>query len=69
MTIRLSTHLYLLLIFQQPGDTRADDFELTAKGLLKAYEASDPLKAAVSCPTACMAGRAMAYELLVAPTI
>ena len=38
-----------LLIYQQPQDTRAEEFELTAKALLKAYAASDTLKAAVSC--------------------
>ena len=56
-----------LLIYQQTGDTRANDFELTAKGLLKAYEASDPLKAAVSCANGVHGwqGR-MAYELLAA---
>jgi len=46
-----------LLIFQQPQDTRADDFESTAKAPLKAYETTDTLRAAVPGPMACMAGR------------
>jgi hypothetical protein len=56
-----------LLAFQQPGDTRADDFECTAKALLKAYEATDTLRAAVSCANGVHGwqGR-MAYELLAA---
>src|SRR5690606_37222461 len=32
-----------LLIYQQPGDNRAEEFELTTKALLKAYEAMDTL--------------------------
>ena len=42
------TYTYLL-IFQQAKDTRADDFEGTAKALLKAYETTETLRAAVSC--------------------
>lgn len=54
-----------LLIFQQVKDTRADDFEGTAKGLLKAYESLDTLRAAVSCANGVHGWRGrMAYELL-----
>lgn len=56
-----------LLIFQQPKDTRADDFEGTAKGLLKSYESLDMLRAAVSCANGVHGWRGrMAYELLAA---
>lgn len=56
-----------LLTYQQPGDTTADDFQLTAKALLKAYELSDPLKAAVSCTNGVHGWRGrMAYQLLAA---
>ncbi|RMG76272.1 MAG: hypothetical protein D6711_04320 [Chloroflexi bacterium] len=56
-----------LLIYQQPGDTTADDFQLTAKALLKAYELSDPLKAAVSCTNGVHGWRGrMAYQLFAA---
>jgi len=59
-------HAYLL-IFQQPRDNRAGDFELTAKALRKIYESTDPLQAAVSCANSVHGwqGRA-AYELLAA---
>lgn len=56
-----------LLIFQQAKDTRADDFEGTAKALLKAYETTDTLRAAVSCANGVHGWRGrMAYELLAA---
>lgn len=56
-----------LLIFQQMKDTRADDFEGTAKALLKAYETTDTLRAAISCANAVHGWRGrMAYELLAA---
>jgi hypothetical protein len=56
-----------LLIFQQVQDTRADDFEGTAKALLKAYETTDTLRAAVSCANGVHGWRGrMAYELLAA---
>lgn len=56
-----------LLIYQQPGDNRAEEFELTAKALLKAYAASDMLKAAVSCANGVHGWRGrMAYDLLAA---
>ncbi len=56
-----------LLIFQQTKDTRADDFEGTAKGLLKSYESLDMLRAAVSCANVVHGWRGrMAYELLAA---
>ena len=56
-----------LLIFQQMKDTRADDFEGTAKALLKAYETTDTLRAAVSCANGVHGWRGrMAYELLAA---
>lgn len=56
-----------LLIFQQANDTRADDFEGTAKGLLKSYESLDMLRAAVSCANGVHGWRGrMAYELLAA---
>jgi hypothetical protein len=46
-------------------DTRADDFEGTAKALLKAYETADTLRAAVSCANGVHGWRGrMAYELL-----
>jgi len=54
-----------LLIFQQVKDTRADDFEGTAKALLKSYESLDTLRAAVSCANGVHGWRGrMAYELL-----
>lgn len=56
-----------LLVFQQVKDTRADDFEGTAKALLKAYETTDTLRAAVSCANGVHGWRGrMAYELLAA---
>jgi hypothetical protein len=56
-----------LLIYQQMGDTRAEDFELTAKGLLKSYEAMDALKAALSCANGVHGWRGRtAYDLLAA---
>jgi hypothetical protein len=56
-----------LLIFQQVRDTRADDFEATAKALLKAYETADTLRAVVSCANGVHGWRGrMAYELLAA---
>lgn len=57
-------HRYLL-IYQQVSDTRADDFELTAKALLKGYEAMDVLRASISCANGVHGwhGR-MAYDLL-----
>jgi hypothetical protein len=54
-----------LLIFQQVKDTRADDFEGTAKALLKSYDSLDTLRAAVSCANGVHGWRGrMAYELL-----
>ena len=56
-----------LLIYQQPTDTRADDFQMTARCLLKAYEATDALRSAVSCANAVHGWRGrMAYDLLAA---
>jgi hypothetical protein len=56
-----------LLIFQQAKDTRGNDFEGTAKALLKAYETTDTLRAAVSCANGVHGWRGrMAYELLAA---
>jgi hypothetical protein len=56
-----------LLLFQQMKDTRADDFEGTAKALLKTYETTDTLRAAVSCANGVHGWRGrMAYELLAA---
>ncbi len=56
-----------LLLFQQVKDTRADDFEETAKALLKSYETADTLRAAVSCANGVHGWRGrMAYELLAA---
>jgi hypothetical protein len=56
-----------LLIYQQPADTRANDFQMTAKCLLKAYESADTLRAAVSCANAVHGWRGrMAYDLLAA---
>ena len=56
-----------LRIFEQPSDTRADDFECSAKALLKAYSGKDDLSASASCANGIHSwqGR-MAYELLVA---
>lgn len=56
-----------LLIFQQPADTRVNDFELTAKALRKAYEATNILKTSVSLANGVhgWSGR-MAYDLLAA---
>ena len=54
-----------LLIYQQVSDTRADDFESTTKALLKAYEANDNLRIAVSRANGVHGWRGrMAYELL-----
>jgi hypothetical protein len=54
-----------LLIFQQVKDTRADDFERTAKALLMAYKATNTLRAAVSCANGVHGWRRrMAYDLL-----
>lgn len=56
-----------LLIYQPPTDTRANDFQMTAKCLLKAYEATDALRSAVSCANAVHGWRGrMAYDLLAA---
>lgn len=56
-----------LLLFQQVKDTRVDDFEGTAKALLKAYETADTLRAAVSCANGVHGWRGRtAYELLTA---
>jgi hypothetical protein len=56
-----------LLIFQQVKDTCADDFEGTAKALLKSYESIDTLGAAVSCANGVHGWRGrMAYDLLAA---
>jgi len=56
-----------LLLFQQMKDTRADDFEGTAKALLKSYESLDTLRAGVSCANGVHGWRGrMAYELLAA---
>jgi hypothetical protein len=57
-----------LLIYQQSGDNRAEEFELTAKALSKCYSTSDSLKAAVSCANGIHSWRGrMAYDLLAAP--
>lgn len=56
-----------LLIFQQVKDTRADDFEGTAKALLKSYESLDTLRAGVSCANGVHGWRGrMAYNMLAA---
>ncbi len=56
-----------LLLFQQARDTRADDFEGTAKALLKTYETTTTLRAAVSFANGVHGWRGrMAYELLAA---
>jgi hypothetical protein len=53
-----------LLLFQQMKDTRADNFEGTAKALVKSYESIDTLRAAVSCANGVHGWRGrMAYEL------
>jgi len=56
-----------LQIFQQVGDTRIDDFQLTAKALLKTYQSNDTTKAAIACTNGIHGwhGR-MAYHLLCA---
>ena len=57
-------HIYLL-IYQQAADTRADDFEATAKALIKAYESNVTLRTTVSCANGVHGWRGrMAYELL-----
>ena len=68
MTIATIDAIYTyLLIYQQTADTRADDFEATAKALLKAYESNDTLRTAVSCANGVHGWRGrMAYELLAA---
>lgn len=56
-----------LLIYQQSGDTRADDFEATAKALLSSYQTQDTLRSAVSCANGVHGWRGrMAYDLLAA---
>jgi hypothetical protein len=56
-----------LLLFQQPKGTRADDFEGTAKALVKSYESLGTLRAAVSCSNGVHGWRGrLAYELLAA---
>lgn len=63
----IDTIYVYLLLFQQERDTRADDFEATTKALLKAYETTDTLRAAVSCANGVHGWRGrMAYELLAA---
>ena len=59
-------HAYLL-IYQQAVDTRADDFELTAKALQQCYQSGDSLRAAVTCANGVHGWRGrMAYDLLAA---
>ena len=56
-----------LLIYQQSSDTQVEDFQLTAKGLLKAYESKETLQAAISCANGVHGWRGhMAYDLLTA---
>lgn len=56
-----------MLLFQQVKDTRADDFDGTAKALLKVYETTTTLRAAVSFANGVHGWRGrMAYELLAA---
>lgn len=56
-----------LLSYQQPGDTTADDFQLTARALVKVHAVSDPLKEAMSCANGVHGWRGrMAYQLLAA---
>lgn len=65
VTIDLIYHY--LLIYQQSGDNTADDFQLAAKAMVKAYDALDPLKSAVSCANGVHGWRGrMAYQLLAA---
>ena len=66
MTIATIDAIYTyLLIYQQTVDTLADDFEATAKALLKAYESNDTLRTTVSCANGVHGWRGrMAYELL-----
>ena len=54
-------------IFQQVGDTHVDDFQLTAKALLKTYQSDDMMKAAIAFTNGIHGwqGR-MAYHLLCA---
>ncbi len=68
MTIATIDAIYTyLLIYQQHKDTDADDFEATAKALLKAYESDDTLRTAISCANGVHGWRGcMAYELLAA---
>lgn len=56
-----------LQIFQQVEDTRVDDFQLTAKALLKTYLSDDTTKEAIACTNGIHGwqGR-MAYHLLCA---
>jgi hypothetical protein len=56
-----------LLIFQQVKDTRADDFEGTAKALLKSYECREALRTGISFANGVHSWRGrMAYDLLTA---
>jgi hypothetical protein len=65
--LTIDTIYTYLLIFQQAKDTRADDFEGTAKALLKSHESLDTLQAAVSCANGVHGWRGrMAYEMLAA---
>lgn len=55
-----------LQIFQQTQDTHTDDFENTAKALLKSYETTNTLHAAISYANGVHGWRGrMAYDLLV----
>ena len=54
-----------LLVYQQSSDTQVEDFQLTAKGLLKAYESKEALQSAISCANGVHGWRGrMAYDLL-----
>ncbi|MCA0455391.1 MAG: hypothetical protein LCI00_15545 [Chloroflexi bacterium] len=54
-----------LLLFQQIGDTSVEDFEGTSKALLKTYETTDTLRAAVSFSNGVHGWRGrIGYELL-----
>jgi hypothetical protein len=68
ISIATIDHIFnYLLLFQQPSDMRADEFQMTAKALLKCSSASDSLKAAVSCASGVHGWRGrMAYDLLAA---
>lgn len=66
-TSTIDTISQYLHIFQQPHDTYADDFALTAKALLKLHEATSALNTATACANGIHSAHGrIAYDLLAA---